>query len=314
MFRLLGWFVFQVQVILPITTFNLRKYDLLYAYEIEAVPVLKLLSMLYRKKLITRFQGTIVKEHVNFIMTPRLIPHYIALRTPSSLTIMTDDGTGGDKILKAIRKKEGRVEFLKNGIDEIFFKIPRRVRTAGAPLNIFTCGRLVGWKNHDKCIRAFSLALQRTGSIRLFVLGGGPEMRRLECLIRELSLRDYVLLMGHLNPTELIKTICDCDVYLTSYEHSNVGKTLMEAMASGKAILATDTGETSRFILHEASGILCPPNDMTCIATQIVRLEKDRALVDSLGVAARISAAESFSPWSERLSYEQRLLESLANC
>ena len=112
------------QLMLIIVFFLSKKknccYDLLYVYEVEFVPALKFISYMTNKPLVTRFQGTILYPLMGKkFWKIRYFPHVISLSIKSDLTIMTDDGTRGDKVLKLLRKKNsGNILFLKNGVDD----------------------------------------------------------------------------------------------------------------------------------------------------------------------------------------------------
>jgi glycosyltransferase involved in cell wall biosynthesis len=69
----------------------------------------------------------------------------------------------------------------------------------------------------------------------------------------------------------------------------------LEALAAGKAVVASETGPGPEVIDDGVTGLLCNPRDPSSIAGKIVRLLRDRDLRRRLGVAARSMAVERYS-------------------
>lgn len=306
------WFLFQTVVYLKIRSLSPREYDVFYAYEIEAVPILWLLAQIYKKPFVSRFQGTIISKDVSFLGILRRWQHSLALRVKSDLTIMTNDGTQGDKVLRNFRRNLDGVQFLVNGIDSMFLKIPaKREVLVNCPLYVYSCGRLVGWKNHDRNIRVIANVLNKNVDIILFVIGGGPDLDRLSGLAKTLGVSRYVCFTGAIEHDELVGYIGKSDIYLSNYNYSNFGKTLMEAMAGGKAIIATDVGDTASFVKDGEHGYLFDDNDIESMAETIANLAKHPNEIARLGANARDYAVKNFWSWEERFEYERNLLINL---
>ncbi|TEB08214.1 hypothetical protein Psch_01769 [Pelotomaculum schinkii] len=88
----------------------------IYAYEVHAVQAGKNLSKKFGLPLITRFQGTVLKEYENtWLNRLKMYPHFHALEQKSDMIIMTDDGTEGDKVLKGLGNPTKNIYFWKNG-------------------------------------------------------------------------------------------------------------------------------------------------------------------------------------------------------
>jgi len=101
--------------------------DIVYGYEMHGVLAVKCLSLfglLKNKAIVTRFQGSFVFEMIENREYLRLfwnLDEIAALRFSADLTIMTDDGTQGDKALELIKSKTKRFVFWPNGCD--FFEL-----------------------------------------------------------------------------------------------------------------------------------------------------------------------------------------------
>ncbi|MFI3115579.1 MAG: hypothetical protein R3Y12_05515 [Clostridia bacterium] len=96
-----------------------NKNTIIYGYENGQVIPAKIISKLYKLPLVTRFQGTALvknKKH-NIINRIRAFPAYEALKIKADLTIMTNDGSKGDRILKEVQKNANKNLFMINGLD-----------------------------------------------------------------------------------------------------------------------------------------------------------------------------------------------------
>jgi glycosyltransferase involved in cell wall biosynthesis len=311
--RAIKWFLYQLQTFVLLIRLKVWEYDILYAYEIEAVPVSWLLSKMFSKPLVTRFQGSIVPTKISAYTIIQNWQHLLALYAHSNLTIMTNDGTQGDQIIKKVRGNLTGVEFLMNGIGREFFNIEQRTCFAeNRGIRIYCCGRLVDWKNHDRNIKVLAKVLKNQIDAELIVIGDGPNKRSLQDLAENLGVTKNVRFVGAVEHNEIIKYIGESDVYISNYSYSNFGKTMMEAMAGAKAIITTDVGDTAKFIVDQQNGLIVDDNDIEAMAEKICSLFQNRNHLCSLGRNARLSAEQNFWSWEARFRYERKkLLEIL---
>lgn len=299
------WLAYQFMFVLAIMKSKPRTFDVLYAYEIHSVPSMWLISKLYRIPLVTRFQGTIVPIEFNTITKLKLWQHIIALSIDADLTIMTNDGTSGDRVIKDLRNKESNIAFLVNGIDASFFDVPPIDECfIDTELRIYSCSRLVEWKNNDRNITAMYHIVKQCPNVRLYVIGGGPEKKKLVQMVKNLSLERYVEFVGVLSHEEMLKYIDKSHVYLTNYSLSNFGKTMMEAMASGRLIVASNVGDTASYIKEGKSGYLVEDNDIGDVVAKILYIQSNRTTL-SIGENARVLARKLFVSWENRFEIER---------
>ena len=100
----------------------LKKYDidLLYGYEVIGVPSAKVLSLFFRKPFVSRFQGTMLMPKMDtWLWQIKHWHHLIGLKINADLTIMTNDGTEGDMVLKLLNRDMNKVKFWINGVDKV---------------------------------------------------------------------------------------------------------------------------------------------------------------------------------------------------
>ncbi|MEM4675391.1 MAG: glycosyltransferase [Nitrososphaerota archaeon] len=168
--KILWWLYFQIMAFIKAQKLHSQeKFDVIYGYEIYGVPVARVLSKMWNVPMVARFQGTsfgvgwIGKRFRHL----RAWEHFIGLRIPADLVIMTNDGTQGNKVLEELGVNMAKVRFWMNGVDwELFLNIPKPLE-AKYTLNlgnkhVLMCiSRLVSWKRVDRSICAGSKGLSR---------------------------------------------------------------------------------------------------------------------------------------------------------
>ncbi len=146
---------------------------------------------------------------------------------------------------------------------------------------IISVGRLAKQKNFPLLFNALKLVAQQL-DVKLIILGEGKERKGLENLVKELSFEDRVSLPGYCaNPYQ---AMAKADVFVLSSEEEAFGLVLVEAMASGTPVIATDAiGEGPRSILGDNQyGLLVPSEDKQALAEAILKILTDLGLRDRL--------------------------------
>lgn len=135
-------------------------------------------------------------------------------------------------------------------------------------------------------LRAFALVQQRYPDAALTLVGGGSNERALRSLVDELRLRN-VTFAGRVHPADIWRYYADADIYLQTPDIDNMPGSVLEAFASGCAVVSTNAGGVPAILTSEAHGLLVECNDHYAAATQVIRLLEDPALAARLTEAAR---------------------------
>lgn len=304
------------------------KIDVIYGYEMQGVLAMNLLSIFGLTKntnKISRFQGVFyIKEMVNAKQYDRIlfnIDAFLALWLPSQLCIMTNDGTQGDRILKIIKSRNLSVlKFWVNGVDQHkpeirqVAKIKRDFQLAEGGVFI-SVSRLVLCKGVDKSIKVFSL-LKKTCNMKTFkylIVGEGQERGSLEDLVMTLGLSENVLFIGSV-PNSEVKNYLECaDYFISTYDSSNVGNPLLEAIRANKIIFTLNNGDTGSWIQHGVNGFIydLDENLFTSMAKDMCRVMRDDVLRALIIEGVKETAATKLWSWDERLNAEINAVESL---
>jgi glycosyltransferase involved in cell wall biosynthesis len=120
---------------------------------------------------------------------------------------------------------------------------------------------------------------------RVSIWGDGPMRGELVTAVRELGLEDVVSLPGRTNQPE--RALAELDVFVQPSFTEATSNVLLEAMAMGLPLVATDVPGTAAIIEHEVTGLLVPPGDSAAIAKAVIRLAETPELAQRLGAAAR---------------------------
>jgi glycosyltransferase involved in cell wall biosynthesis len=154
---------------------------------------------------------------------------------------------------------------------------------------------LVPHKGQRHLIEAAALVVREVPDARFVILGEGELRPALERQIRELRLDKHVILAGF--RPDVLAFHRAFDVFVMSSVTEGLGTSLLDAMASSRAIVATEAGGIPEVVVDGETGLLVPPRNHQAMAAAIVRLLKDPALRERLGragferVRSRFSAA-----------------------
>ncbi len=137
-------------------------------------------------------------------------------------------------------------------------------------------GALVGHKDHQTLIDAMPHVLRALPNARLVIAGEGQLRRNLEQQIENLGLSSAVQLLGYREDVpRLLKSL---DLFVMSSSEEGLGTTVLDAMAAGVPVVATDGGGIPEMVRDEETGLLSPVNNPKRLAENVVRMWKERTL------------------------------------
>ena len=142
--------------------------------------------------------------------------------------------------------------------------------------------------NVDATLRAFRLLQDRYPAATLTLVGHGSEEQRLRALASELRL-EHVRFAGRVQPDDIWRDYAEADIYLQTPDIDNMPSSVLEAFASGCAVVSTNAGGVPAILDHDVHGLLVNRGDYTAAAAAMMRLIEDPALVARLTAAARKS-------------------------
>lgn len=139
--------------------------------------------------------------------------------------------------------------------------------------------------NVECTLRAFHLVQARHPEASLTLVGSGSHERALRKLCSELGLR-HVTFAGRVDPNDIWRFYADADVYLQTPDIDNMPASVLEAFASGCAVVSTDAGGVPAILTDGRHGLLVPRNDHQRAADAVLRLIDDPSLAGEVTGAA----------------------------
>lgn len=184
-------------------------------------------------------------------------------------------------IIRSVGVNDARIRVIHNGVDVTAF-------AAALPFDhprpyIVGIGNFVPHKGFDLLLRAYAIA---NPSADLLLAGDGPEAERLAALVRELGIADRVRLLGQISGERKVSLYRSARFLVCPSRREPFGNVILEAMASGLPVVATDVGGNSEMVTPEVSGLLCVPESPGALAEAIVQLTASDMLRDRLAEGA----------------------------
>jgi len=186
-----------------------------------------------------------------------------------------------------------RVRYIPNGIPCARFQRGADLSLCAFPGDgpvIGTVAALRREKALDRLISAFALTRAHMPA-RLVIVGDGPDRSRLEALAATHGLSDQITFTGALAaPERILKAF---DIFAMSSDTEQMPLSLLEAMAAGRAVAATDAGDIKAMVAADNRAFIVPKYDVA-LASMLMVLLRDADLRNRLGAANQARAAAEF--------------------
>ena len=167
------------------------------------------------------------------------------------------------------------------------------------PLSIITVGRLsTDKKGHDLLIEALALCHREGVHFTARLVGAeadteAPGARmRLEALARQNGLEPYVTFLG--NRSDVPQLLQEADIFVHPSRYEGFGLALVEAMAAGLPVIASDIDGPREILRSGEDGLLFPANDAKALAKALLRIHDNPELYEDMTKKAR-TRAQDFS-------------------
>lgn len=244
----------------------------------------------------------------NLVVPYNSIPRILDLPSDRILAKNAFWITGSKAAKKALEDVIGapsaHTEVLANGVpqpvclgnhDDVLSRLRREVNGRKVALSI---GHLVGRKGHAVLLESLN-HLKEEGSFPadwVFVIEGeGAERGHLETKVQNYGLTEQVLLPGQIKCVAELFELCDLFVH-PSVANEDLPNVISEAMSFSLPVVATYVGGVSEQVSHDVTGRLVQPSDSEALARELVDLMTNAKLRSELGMRARVSYLENFSP------------------
>ena len=202
-----------------------------------------------------------------------------------------------------------KISIIYNGVDTSKFNrsnsnyLQNELNLPQEALVIGSVARFDPVKNIDGLIHAFAgMSPASREGCRLLLVGDGPERERLEQEAKSLHVRDQVVFAGM--SSEVEKFLRLMDLYVQPSHFEGVPNAVLEAMAAGLPVLATNVGGVPEIVQHEKTGLIVPPKDQAALSQAMEHLIANEGLRRTLGSQGAQIAASKFSIQKMVADYE----------
>lgn len=209
----------------------------------------------------------------------------------------------------------GRVIAIYNGIDAEAF-------CRGAVSDVDVCGiglpsaspivgmvgQMAKWKGHEVLVDAAPSIIKRFPKVRFIIVGESihedESDRSLSKKIEAMGLKDKFIFTGYREDIASLLSVVDVYVHPSIYADP-LPRAILEAMASGKAIVASDIGGIKEMITNGVDGLLVQPGNARELAWAVISVLNNADFAEGLGTKARKKVVEKFSLSGHVRSIEQ---------
>lgn len=212
------------------------------------------------------------------------IHQYIALSTEAK-----------DYLLDIIKVAPEKVNHICNGVDKNKFSAKQHTANT-TPFIIGCVGRLEEVKNHLLLAEAFALVYEQTRGrveVQLQLVGEGSCRARVEELLTKHDCISSTWMAG--NRSDVAELMKDFDIFVLPSLAEGISNTILEAMACGLPVIATNVGGNAELVEHEKSGFLVEVTSAAEMAKRIMAYVDDSELKIRHGAQGRLLVEQKFS-------------------
>jgi len=201
--------------------------------------------------------------------------------------------------------KGQRVESIHNAVDTKYLYLAEscdsrsRFKINSSEFVIGQIARIHPSKGQDVFIRALAQVVETHPNVRALIVGDTVIdnsdwfLDELKQLVKELDLVDKIIFTGFVE--DIVEIYRSLDLVVLPSKSEGFGRTIAEAMAMSKPVVATKVGGLPELILDGETGILIPPEDSNAFAEAILRVIENRQLASELGINGRRRVEDYFS-------------------
>ena len=185
-----------------------------------------------------------------------------------------------DQVVHWFPGSRKKVMVIENGVDVVS---GRSEDGDTGEFRIGVIGNLIPLKGVDQVVRAVKELTHRHPSVRLLIVGDGPEKEKLQQLARDLRLENHVSFIGRVLPDEVPGYLKTCKALVLASRSEGRPNIVLEAMASGVPVVASDIAPVKELVTHGLNGLLFPVGQWRSIVEQLA------VLIEDTGLGSRLS-------------------------
>lgn len=184
-----------------------------------------------------------------------------------------------------------RVRVVENAVHAAAVPPPDADALAARTPEIVSAGRFLPWKGMAQLVAAMPAIRARVPDARLTLVGDGPERPAVEAEIARLGLQEVVTLTGRLPHDAALARVAEARVFVLYTGYEGFSHQLVEAMASGVPVVASDAGGNPEVAVDGRNALVVRWGDAAALVEAVVRLLQDADLGARLAAEAGKTAA-----------------------
>lgn len=195
----------------------------------------------------------------------------------------------------------GEIEIVPNGIDVDRFagevsnlesqKLLEQLNLDSQSKILIYTGRISEEKNLGFLLEALEKLIKKDAGMRLLMVGGGPQMNKIESLINEMDLGEKAIITDYVPYHEMHKYLNLARLYVSASKSEVHPLTILEGMAAGLPAVVVDAPGTGDIVTHNVDGLIAK-DDLEDFVSKIETVLNDPLLYQQLSAGARQSAKE----------------------
>jgi glycosyltransferase involved in cell wall biosynthesis len=198
------------------------------------------------------------------------------------------------EILKTGTPPETCSTIVYNGVNPSLFS-PNPAEGRRLDLEILIVGTLLPSKGHELVLRAIGHLRSSFPQLRCRIIGEGPNRAQFETLVRELGIGQQVQFVGRQSRSEVAEAMRRCSVFVLPSRNEGLGCVYLEAMASGKPVIACHGQGIAEVIEQGKNGWLIPAEGLEELVQGLSALLGSPELRTRIGAAARRTILEKLT-------------------
>jgi sugar transferase (PEP-CTERM/EpsH1 system associated) len=213
-------------------------------------------------------------------------------------------------LVDVVGVRPGKISQIYNGVDtERFSPVPRN-GSGNRTLVVGSVTRFATIKDPMNLVEAFVRLKREESCLDLLMIGDGPLAEDAKALLEDVAIDSRASLPGYRD--DIPSLLREMDVFVLGSSREGISNTILEAMATGLPVIATDTGGNKELVQDQVNGILVPPGDRAALADAIRQYLLTPSRVVEHGQASRSLAVSHYSIQAMIARYD-RLYGDLAS-
>ncbi|HEX9063415.1 MAG TPA: glycosyltransferase family 4 protein [Clostridia bacterium] len=222
-------------------------------------------------------------------------------------------------MLDRINVPENKIKLIYNGVKfsdindvkDLREKKLKELNIDPGKIVITNVGRIVPLKGQNFLIEAAKEVVDKNKNVHFMIVGNDKLdlewTNNLKNLVKDLGLENNITFTGARNDIEELMAISDLFVFPSTLE--GLPLTVLEAMAAGLPVIATDVGSINEVVHHNINGLLIPSGNKEVISQNIIKLLNDKERSERMALEAKKLARSKYSIVQTAKNYEELYLE-----